>query len=514
LLISIFWGYQMWHWCSLVKIAGCFLALLSCVPVPASAQRRAALVIGNSAYENTNKLPNPVNDATDVSVKLRQLGFEVVEGHDLHKEEMDRLMRRFADSLIGADIALFFYAGHGLQVEGENYLVPVEAKLSTAAALEFEMIRLGSVQKAMEREATTNILILDACRDNPLARNLARAMKTRSTAVGRGLAAMETGEGTLISFSTQPGNVALDGSGRNSPFVTALLKHIATPGDDLPTILINIRNDVMTATERRQVPWEHSALTSKVFFTPAKPTTPTVEQQIELAFWASVKDSPNAEVLKTYLQRYPNGEFVAIARTLVQHYEQQQQADRAKRDAEVRAREVAEKSAEVHRLEEQRRALEETLAEERRRAQEAKSEGTTDQVQQARQDEVGKLTKELQKALDEAAAAREVARIAEQKRLAAVKSAEEAKSAAEAAISAKREMEKARDPAKTVALPKLEKPAEPSRNRPDPTPYSHRIWRPGSIRDGDSASTITEYGRLTCFGGNTRTGKPRLCHWR
>jgi len=147
-----------------------------------------------------------------------------------------------------------------MQVGGSNYLVPVDAELANTAALDFEMVRLDLVQRTMERETATNVLFLDACRDNPLARNLARAMGTRSTDIGRGLAAAESGVGTLISFSTQPGNVALDGSGRNSPYAAALVKGLAAPGEDLSAMLIGVRNEVMAATHNRQVPWEHSAL--------------------------------------------------------------------------------------------------------------------------------------------------------------------------------------------------------------------------------------------------------------
>jgi hypothetical protein len=161
-----------------------------------------------------------------------------------------------------------FYAGHGLQVAGINYLVPVDAQLTTAAALDFEMVRLDLVQRTMEREASTNVLFLDACRDNPLTRNLARAMGTRSTEIGKGLAVAESSVGTLISFSTQPGNVAVDGAGRNSPFAGALIKAIATPGDDLSNMLIGVRNEVMAATRNRQIPWEHSALRARFYFAP------------------------------------------------------------------------------------------------------------------------------------------------------------------------------------------------------------------------------------------------------
>ena len=232
----------------------------------ASAERRVALVIGNAAYRHAAELGNPRNDAADIAAALRSLGIEVVEGIDLDKPAMDRKIREFAQALSGADVAIFFYAGHGLQVNGSNYLVPVDAELLTAAAIDFEMLRLDTVQRIMESEAKTNILFLDACRNNPLSRNLARAMGTRSASVGSGLASAESGIGTLISFSTQPGNVALDGTGRNSPYALALAKQIRTPDKDLSASLITVRNEVMAATRRSQVPWEHSALTASFYF--------------------------------------------------------------------------------------------------------------------------------------------------------------------------------------------------------------------------------------------------------
>jgi len=230
-----------------------------------AAEKRVALVIGNSAYRTANELANPSNDAAEMVAKLSKLGFEVVDGIDLDKASMDRKILDFAGKLTGAELGLFFYAGHGLQVGGVNYLVPIDAQLSSAAALDFETVRLDLVQRTMERESKTNILFLDACRDNPLARNLARAMGTRGGTIGRGLAAAESGVGTLISYSTQPGNVALDGDGRNSPFAGALVKFIGKPGDDLSTTLINVRLSVMENTKNQQVPWEHSALTGRLF---------------------------------------------------------------------------------------------------------------------------------------------------------------------------------------------------------------------------------------------------------
>lgn len=232
----------------------------------ASADKRVALVVGNAAYKNAPGLRNPRNDAAAMATVLREFGFEVVEGFDLDKVGMDVKLRQFASHLVGADTGLFFYAGHGLQVGGINYLVPVDAQLTTSAALDFETVRLDLVQRMMEREAKTNVIFLDACRDNPLARNLAQAMGTRGGTIGRGLAAAESGVGTLISYSTQPGNVALDGESRHSPFADALVAEIRRSDNDLSALLINVRRAVMKATENRQVPWEHSALTGQFYF--------------------------------------------------------------------------------------------------------------------------------------------------------------------------------------------------------------------------------------------------------
>jgi uncharacterized caspase-like protein len=235
---------------------------------PAMAEKRVALVIGNGAYVSSGALSNPVNDARDVAAVLTGLGFEVLLGIDLEKRGFDGKVRDFAKTLAQADVALFYYAGHGLQVSGRNYLVPVDAKLETERDLDFEGVALDFVLKQMEleREGKTNIVLLDACRDNPLARNLARTMGTRSANIGQGLAQVRTGVGTFIAYSTQPGNVALDGQGRNSPFTAALTKAVKEPGRTITTVMIDVRKDVLAATAGRQVPWDHSALTGDFYF--------------------------------------------------------------------------------------------------------------------------------------------------------------------------------------------------------------------------------------------------------
>ncbi len=241
---------------------------------PAQAAKRVALVLGNSAYAHAPPLPNPVNDANDVAAKLQALDFAVSLAVDATKAETDGILREFANALEGADVAIFFYAGHGLQVAGQNYLVPIDAKLAKERDLEFEAVRLDFVLKQMElgREDKTNVVFLDACRDNPLSRSLARTMGTRSASIGKGLAQVDAGVGTFISYSTQPGNVALDGSGKNSPFTAALVQRMTEPGKNLTSVMIDVRKDVIAATQGQQVPWDHSSLTGDFFFDPsAKP---------------------------------------------------------------------------------------------------------------------------------------------------------------------------------------------------------------------------------------------------
>jgi len=313
-----------WVWIALL------VAMLAAAPA-AHAQKRVALVVGNSAYQHTSKLTNPKNDAADITAALKKHGFQVIDGLDLDKPGFDRKVRDFAGALKGSDVGLFFYAGHGLQVAGQNYLVPIDAKAEGAEALEFEMVRVDVVHRIMERQTNTNILFLDACRDNPLARNLARSMGTRSSEVGRGLAAVESGVGTLISFSTQPGNVALDGSGRNSPFAGSLVKHMAASNDDLSAILIAVRIDVTKETQRKQVPWEHSALMGRFYFNPsaqtAEPAKVAPARLSEAAeAWDRTKDTTNVAILEVFIVRYKDTFYAELARGRIDDLKKQQVA--------------------------------------------------------------------------------------------------------------------------------------------------------------------------------------------
>jgi tripartite-type tricarboxylate transporter receptor subunit TctC len=242
-------------------------AILSiCQSFTVHAQDRVALVIGNGNYMHAGVLPNPANDARAVAAALRDIGFTVVSGSDLDRRGMEGALFDFIDKARAAKVALIFYAGHGLQVEGRNYLVPVDARLESARDLAFGMIELDKVLASLDDPNRANIIVLDACRDNPLARSF--ASKSRSGAVGAGLAPYSAlGIGTLIAFATAPDKVALDGSGSNSPFTEGFVKHVRTPGLEVRQMLTRVRADVANATNDRQVPWDNSSLRGDVYLT-------------------------------------------------------------------------------------------------------------------------------------------------------------------------------------------------------------------------------------------------------
>jgi uncharacterized caspase-like protein len=307
---------------SYIRVLSAALAAALLLAAPAHAEKRVALVVGNSAYKQANPLPNPVNDASEIASALKASGFDVILGVDLDKRTFDTKVRDFAELLESADVAIFFYAGHGLQVAGRNYLIPVDARLAGERDLDFDAENLDFILKQMElgRADKTNIVFLDACRDNPFAQNLARSMGTRSASIGKGLAQVDTGVGTFIAYSTQPGNVALDGKGKNSPFTAALAKHVREPGRDLTSVMIEVRKDVLAATDGKQVPWDHSALTGEFYF------QPTAAQQRSAATAPNEAPSPAAPA-----QRNPeetaNIVALAQARERLRQLEEENQAD-------------------------------------------------------------------------------------------------------------------------------------------------------------------------------------------
>ncbi|HEV3045233.1 MAG TPA: caspase family protein [Roseiarcus sp.] len=258
-----------------------------CLHSPALAGGRVALVLGNSKYQAAPALENPANDAADVAKALRTIGFEVIEERDGTRDAMAGAMRDFAQRIRTADIALFFYAGHGLQMRGENYLIPVDAKIEDEADVRFSAINLKDLQQEMDGPSRANIIILDACRSNPFEEKLTRG---RGSAA-RGLQRLETaGVGSLIVFSTQPDNIALDGSGRNSPFTSALLKYISAPGLEVRQMISRVRGDVLQATNQTQVPWDNSSLVGDVYLA----SSPAAAAPAPAAASAPVASAPAA----------------------------------------------------------------------------------------------------------------------------------------------------------------------------------------------------------------------------
>ena len=207
----------------LVGTVSVFLSDWGVSPSHGAPGRRVALVVGNAAYRHTVPLDNPKNDAQDIGKALKRLGFEVEVETDLSRSDFEKVLRAFGDRVEGASAALFFYAGHGIQVDGTNYLVPIDARLRKKKHLKREAISLNGILEDMEGTSKVNLVLLDACRDNPLSRSLARSLRGTRSVVGMGLAPVDASTGTLISFATKDGATASDGRGRNSPYTKALL---------------------------------------------------------------------------------------------------------------------------------------------------------------------------------------------------------------------------------------------------------------------------------------------------
>lgn len=245
------------------------LVFLFVLHVGVASADRVALVMGNGNYVHTDPLQNAVNDATDIATALRGIGFRVFEGVDLSRRDALTLIRDFSSVLSSTDTVLFFFAGHATQIGTDNYIMPVDVRPGTETELVDTSIRMQSILTTLENRAGTRIVILDACRNNPF---LQTTGGTRSANANRGLFKMDAGIGSFIAYSTEPGNVAADGVGRNSPFTAALLRHISDP-KDIHAIMRSVRADVIEASGRRQIPWENSALIDEVFLTAAPPGT-------------------------------------------------------------------------------------------------------------------------------------------------------------------------------------------------------------------------------------------------
>jgi len=289
----------------------------------AQAEQRIALVIGNGAYAS-QPLSNPANDAVLMADTLRTVGFEVLEVIDADARSMRKAVQQFSRTLGRAGdeaVGFVFYAGHGIQAKGENYLIPVDAQIEEAIDVEFEGFPASTLLSALENAGNRlNIVVMDACRNNPY--------KAATRSGGAGLARMDAPSGTLIAYSTAPGKVAADGRGRNSPYTRALSRAIASPGAKVEDVFKTVRVAVMDRTNDAQVPWESSSLTGDFFFVedepePAPVATPepaapaATDNTVELTFWNTIKDSSDASLFEAYLTQYPEGLFAGLAKAKI-----------------------------------------------------------------------------------------------------------------------------------------------------------------------------------------------------
>jgi peptidoglycan hydrolase-like protein with peptidoglycan-binding domain len=313
----------------MLRRALALLGLLAAVlaAADARAERRVALVIGNATYDHASTLRNPINDARDIAATLKNLGFEVIVGTDLDQRAFASMIDQFGRMLDGADVGLFFYAGHGLQVNDKNYLVSTRAKLENEFLIPAETVELDAVIRLMESRSRINLVFLDACRNNPLADRLRQNLvaANRSVSLGRGLARIEpTGRDTLIAFAAAPGQEAADGRDRNSPFTAALLDHMPKPGVEVSVMLKEVTAQVRRETHNAQRPQQLSDMSRTFYFAkaapavaaapPAKPVQTQSDHSIELAYWNSARSVNDCESVRAYLERYPSGIFADLAR--------------------------------------------------------------------------------------------------------------------------------------------------------------------------------------------------------
>jgi uncharacterized caspase-like protein len=292
--------------------------------VKAGAQKRVALVIGNSNYESREvpKLANPVNDARSMAEALNKLGFEVTEVTNATQRDMNLAIASFGAKLEPNTVALFYYAGHGLQVNGKNYLVPTDAEISSPSSIPAMTVDMDTVldQLAM---SSVSIVILDACRNNPF-------RKARSIG-GGGLAPMDVPKGSYIAYATAPGKTAQDGTGANGLYTQELLKNINTPGITLEEVFKRVRANVARITSDEQLPWDSSSLTGDFYFN-GKPSDSN-----EIALWGRIKDSSSIADFQTYLSQYPKGRFVKEAEEAKARLERTAQIEQQHREEETKA---------------------------------------------------------------------------------------------------------------------------------------------------------------------------------
>jgi hypothetical protein len=325
--------------CVLARVSG--LAVLAAIAFGTSlslaavspSEKRVALVIGNGAYQNAMHLDNAAFDARAVADAFRKLGFQVVDGYDLDIDQMRSKVSEFSAALSDSRSAVIYYAGHGISVDEENYLVPTDIILKSPTDLDLNAISVSLLLKQMKRDERVNVIILDACRDNPFAAELAKH-KTRALVAERGLTRIDgdLARGTLIAFASDPKSTALDGpAGQHSPFTQAFLAHLFDPGVTIDTVMSRVRNDVWEKTGHNQLPWVNTSLIGEYELNPqplpelesAKSSTTPAEtpadprQAQENLMWESAQHSNLGADYQAYLSAFPGGVFAQMAKNRI-----------------------------------------------------------------------------------------------------------------------------------------------------------------------------------------------------
>jgi uncharacterized caspase-like protein len=398
-------------------VFGMMVAIASCAD---AAEHRVALVVGNSNYKTAGmSLPNPRNDAADVSEVLRDLDFEVIAAFDATKDTMESKLEEFARKAATADTVLFFYAGHAMQYEGQNFLVPTDAELVDKFSLRHRMVALADVQSELEGVNGVKIMILDACRNNPLAdRFMARTYGlSRAVSQTRGLARVDKTEGMVIAYATAPDATAQDGTGRNSPFTTALLKRLREPGRPIVSMFQLVTGDVQNQTLGKQRPEIVSQLSSEF-----------VLNQSDRFVWETI-DQDDPDAMGHFFEKFPSSPLAVIARNrydlLMQLKKEREEFARQAAEAQRIAQEAAaarradeeRKQAEAERQRIEQLAAQRRLEEEQKRIAEQNEQKRLDDDKQ-RQESLRQQLAE-QKRLDDEKQRQETLRqqLAEQKRL-------------------------------------------------------------------------------------------------
>jgi len=366
-----------------------FIAALLLVCQPASAEKRVALVLGNSNYKNAAVLPNPVNDAAAVAATLKGAGFDIVDSRlDLSAADMRRALRDFADQARDSDLAVVYYAGHGIEIDGTNYLIPTDATLQRDTDIYDEAFSLDRVLLTIEPARQLRLVIVDACRNNPFAETMKRTVSTRT--VSRGLARIEpTTTNTLVAFAAKAGLTALDGNSKNSPYATALIKHIATPGLDVRRAFGFVRDDVLQATGNRQEPYVYGSLGGADIALVPVASTPTANPQanlqsetrrdFELALQVGHRDALNA-----FLAQHPEGFYASLAKLQLAKIAAEETRVAATENARLAEQERARLAAEgAQRRDQEKAAADAKVAEERRVAAEKTKQAVQEQVAEA-----------------------------------------------------------------------------------------------------------------------------------